>query len=178
MNQIIQTRRLELRTPVTTDAPALALALNNYEITKWLAKVPQPYTEVDALQFIASNTNKVIPNYHIFHNDTLIGGIGLGGLVGLGYWLIPDAWGQGIATEASAALLSKHFENEGATPILSGYLKDNFGSANVQAKLGFVITGESIVETVLLGKVDHEDTRITRADWVRNLPKLKELGVL
>ena len=92
------------------DAPALAVALNNYEITKWLAKVPNPYTKEDALQFIASNADKVRPNYHIHHDDTLIGGIGLGGLVGLGYWLTPEAWGQGIATEASAALLDLYFQ--------------------------------------------------------------------
>ena len=70
MTDIIKTTRLELRRPVVADAPALAVALNNYEITKWLAKVPNPYSKEDALQFIASNADKVRPNYHIHHDDT------------------------------------------------------------------------------------------------------------
>jgi RimJ/RimL family protein N-acetyltransferase len=178
MTDIVKTKRLELRRPVVADAPALAMALNNYEITRWLAKVPNPYTKEDALQFIASNADKVLPNYHIHRDDTLIGGIGLGGLVGLGYWLTPEAWGQGIATEAGAALLERHFADVDAAPISSGYLKDNVGSARVQEKLGFKITGESMIESLLLGTSGHVDTRITRADWIANLSKLTEKGLL
>jgi RimJ/RimL family protein N-acetyltransferase len=178
MIDVIKTNRLELRAPVDADAPALAQALNNYEITKWLAKVPNPYTEADALQFIASNADKAMPNYHIHRDDSLIGGIGLGGLVGLGYWLVPNAWGQGIATEASAVLLDRHFDHVDAAPILSGYLKGNIGSAKVQEKLGFKVTGESMIKSLLLGEVDHVDTKITRIDWMNNLPRLRKLGVL
>jgi RimJ/RimL family protein N-acetyltransferase len=178
VTQVLKTKRLELRAPLESDAEALTAALNNYEVTKWLAKVPNPYTESDALAFIAMNEGKKLPNYHIFQNEDLIGGIGLGGLVGLGYWLVPAVWGKGIATEASAALLDRHFENVDAAPILSGYLADNVGSAKVQKKLGFRVTGRSMVTTVLLGEVPHVDTQISRMDWIANQSKLKETGGL
>ena len=180
MKKTIHTDRLVLRTPSVSDVSALVQALNNYEITKWLAKVPHPYTDVDAQQFIAANADKAHPTYHIYHDGRLIGGVGLGGLVGLGYWLIPDAWGKGYVTEASSALLARHFVDADAQAVASGYQSSNLGSAKVQAKLGFRIVSQTNDTDPVWGDYMHENTELTRADWlaVHNLPiKSSDLSI-
>ena len=40
----IETKRLVLRRPRLRDAPRIAALLNNFEVTKNLARVPHPYT--------------------------------------------------------------------------------------------------------------------------------------
>jgi len=78
----------------------------------------------------------------------LVGGIGLdlqeNDIYELGYWLGEEHWGQGIATEASRAMLSFGFNELNQTRIEAGYGDGNDASANVLKKLGFVNLGETM----------------------------------
>ena len=62
----------------------------------------------------------------------------------LGYWIGEEHWGQGIATEASRAMLSFGFNALKQTRIEAGYGDGNDASANVLKKLGFVNLGETM----------------------------------
>jgi RimJ/RimL family protein N-acetyltransferase len=162
----IKTKRLTLRVAEMPDAPAMVEALNDISVSEWLGRVPFPYGAKDAEEFMTRNQAADVPNYSIFEDGKLIGGVGIAGLVGLGYWFIPSAWGKGFATEASNALLARHFVDPDAPDILSGYIAGNEGSANVQTKLGFRITGQNKFTTVVRGEVDHIDTVVSRSDWL------------
>ncbi|WP_313692596.1 GNAT family N-acetyltransferase [Halorarum halobium] len=63
------------------------------------------------------------------------------GVAELGYWLAPEAWGDGYATEA-ADLLCEHAFDERALHRLSARVYEgNDASANVLEKLGFLEEG-------------------------------------
>ncbi|SEG80098.1 Protein N-acetyltransferase, RimJ/RimL family [Thermomonospora echinospora] len=54
----------------------------------------------------------------------------------IGWWVDPRAWGQGIATEAAAAMLDEAFGRIGAETVVARLQAANLGSARVTAKLG------------------------------------------
>jgi RimJ/RimL family protein N-acetyltransferase len=83
----------------------------------------------------------------VFHEKTGIRFVGRGGLrhvyvaghneVELSYALIPDFWGQGLATEMAAAIVDIGFEQLGLKEIVSFTLPGNRASQRVMEKAGF-----------------------------------------
>ena len=55
----------------------------------------------------------------------------------LGFHLRPDAWGQGLATEAARRVIEHAFGNLGASAIFAGHHPENTASPKVLARLGF-----------------------------------------
>jgi RimJ/RimL family protein N-acetyltransferase len=142
MTYEIETERLFLRAPRLGDASAIAKGLNNFNVARFLTKVPFPYAEQDAENWISSLSENA-PEHRAFvveRDDTgVIGVIGLESE--LGYWLAESHWGNGYATEAAAATLHWYFDATRAESITSGAHEDNPASLNVQRKLGFEVTG-------------------------------------
>lgn len=135
MPQLITTERLILRPPSLEDASAIQRAVNDAEVTRWLSQVPFPYSLEDAKDFIARQTSG--QTFLICLNDDPIGCIGTVGE--FGYWLARAYWGQGIATEASNAVLDWHFSQSEQT-LKSGHAIGNERSRRVLLKMGFVDT--------------------------------------
>lgn len=140
----IHTQRLELRKLCRNDLPELVEQINDWEVARWLSRVPYPYTLKDAeawLQFVGSQSL----NLNIFLDGSLIGGVGLSarddGYHELGFWLGQSYWGRGFATEAAAALLHHARSELGIDTIKASYITGNEGSANALKKLDFVPTG-------------------------------------
>ncbi len=75
--------------------------------------------------------------------DELIGAIGLTQLVAehrraeVGYWLMPDCWGQGLAGEALAALLAHAYGPLGLHRVAAEVDVDNPRSSALLDRLGF-----------------------------------------
>jgi RimJ/RimL family protein N-acetyltransferase len=143
-----RTRRLTLRPGWPEDAAALARAIAHEDVVMRLARVPWPYGEADAAAFLARPHD---PGELVLmicaHEDSaprLIGTVGIhpqGATHEFGYWLTPDAWGRGYATEAgqAAVAIARH-----AMPVRrleAGYFADNPASGKVLRKLGFRDTG-------------------------------------
>src|SRR3546814_763149 len=63
------------------------------------------------------------------------------GNLGLGYWLAPEHWGQGLATEAAQGMVVYGFETLGAEALQSGHFADNPASGRVLEKAGFRANG-------------------------------------
>lgn len=143
-----RTRRLTLRPGWPEDAAVLAAAIAHEAVVMNLARVPWPYTEADAASFLVTPRSRGEAVFMICAHEgavpRLIGTIGLhphGDDHELGYWLSPDAWGRGYATEAGRAVveIARH-----ALPIRrlrAGHFADNPASGRVLRKLGFRDTG-------------------------------------
>ena len=140
----ITTKRLELRKLCRDDLAALVRQIDDWEVARWLSRVPYPYTMADAETWLSHvETQKLALT--IFRNDHLVGGVGLSegddGYHELGFWLGQDYWGRGYATEAAAALLDHARTGLGIEAIKASYITGNEASANVLQKLGFERTG-------------------------------------
>jgi RimJ/RimL family protein N-acetyltransferase len=130
------------------DAPELARAIGHHEVVRNLSRAPWPYTRGDAEAFLSNEPGPLDMRFLISAvEDTssrIVGGIGIGPLGNepheLGYWLTPDAWGRGYATEAGEAVL-RIARTIGVRRVAARHAIDNPASGRVLRKLGFRPTG-------------------------------------
>lgn len=83
----------------------------------------------------------------------------------LEYFLLPFAWGRGIATEAAAAARDDAFDRGGVPELLGRFRIENARSGRVLQKLGFSFVRPHRYQD---GVVVHV-TRLTRYEWQRRL---------
>ncbi|AQR75596.1 GNAT family N-acetyltransferase [Sphingomonas sp. LM7] len=139
---------MTLRPAWREDAPELARAIGHESVVRNLARAPWPYTDEAAESFAASFEDPAELKLLMFEHQggavRLIGCIGIGPFQDephdLGYWLTPDAWGRGYATEAGAAVL-RTARAMGIRRVAAGHYLDNPASGRVLRKLGFRPTG-------------------------------------
>lgn len=144
-----RTPRLTLRPGWPEDAPALAHAIGHESVVTKISHAPWPYTVEDARDFLTRPwrmTDAPLLITTLEHGvPRVIGCIGVhaaGDAHELGYWLTPDAWGRGYATEAGRQMVDIARSALGLTRLRAGHYVDNPASGRVLAKLGFVPTGE------------------------------------
>ena len=83
-----------------------------------------------------------------------------------GSWLGREFQGQGLGTEARAAILALAFDGLGAEMAESGYLEGNAASARVSEKLGYQTIGDEVC--AIEGKRALEiKVRVTPQTWRR-----------
>ena len=163
----ITTARLRLRPVTAADQANVFSAMNDLAVSGWLSSVPHPYVVADFDHFL---TNIALPGRVFAIEDTQ----GFAGIIGLhaefGYWLMPRAQGQGLATKASFALLGQYFAaNDG--PVLSGYFDGNTRSAHVLAKLGFAPVGHAPKMCRAVGQARaHTNMALRRIDFIATFP--------
>jgi RimJ/RimL family protein N-acetyltransferase len=143
-----RTKRLTLRPAWPEDAAAVARAIGHEAVVRMLAKVPWPYRVSDAETFLSRQRPASEAFFLILAHEgdypRPIGGIGLAPDEQgheLGYWLTPDAWGRGYATEAGRMVVSIARHALGLKRLHSGHFVDNPASGRVLQKLGFRATG-------------------------------------
>ncbi len=158
------TPRLRLRPVTKTDVPAIHAALQDWDVVRWLSRVPYPYAISDAEWFAGEVEAGRI------HSFAIQDGTGLAGVIGidptLGYWLARDRRGQGYATEAGKALLAGHFARPGAEAVNSAYFEDNTGSCRVLTKLGFESVGPTKLHSSAQDcEVPAQAMRLTPTRW-------------
>ena len=89
-------------------------------------------------------------------------------LVNSGSWLGREFQGQGLGTDARAAVLALAFDGLDAEAAESGYIDGNAASARVSEKLGYRIAGDEVF--AIEGKRALEiKVRCTRETWQREL---------
>ncbi len=141
------TRRLTLRPGWPEDAPALSRAIGHEAVVRNLSRAPWPYALGDAEAFLSLPRDAHQPRFQIMTRgeNRLIGGIELIPLGActreLGYWLTPDAWGHGYATEAARAVVDIARHALGSERLIGRHMVDNHASGRVLRRLGFVKTG-------------------------------------
>jgi RimJ/RimL family protein N-acetyltransferase len=144
-----RTDRLLLRPGWAEDAPQLHAAIADEAVAYKLARLPWPYSLMDAAAYLGRERAEGEVDCLILLRTpgapTLIGGVGIAqrdGQPELGYWIAPGYWNQGYATEAAAAVVAMARDSLKLARLTSGHFNDNPASGRVLAKLGFEVTGE------------------------------------
>jgi RimJ/RimL family protein N-acetyltransferase len=147
------------------DAPTIVECLDgDPEISRWLERVPQPYTLADALAYVRGEVPAVDQEtFAITDADgRVLGSIGAtapeSGVREIGYWLRADARGRGTATRALALLVSWAFEQPDVARVQLRADPDNAASCRVAERAG--LTREGVLRQA------HWNPRIgSRRDW-------------
>lgn len=146
----IETARLVQRPLTKADAPALSALAEDIDVVRMLGSVSHPFPVAEAEAWIAARRYKGHPAgvFGIWRDDVLVGMTGLGGdPVSAMYWLGPDHWGQGYATEAVHGFLSEMMRRFGLHEVVATCFADNPVSMRVLEKLGFEKARESLGES-------------------------------
>lgn len=134
----------------SSDKDSLLAHLNDRDIYERTLRIPFPYTEADADEWLAL-VAKIIrqqgrPVQWAIRNadDALIGGCGFDGFqVGkshraeVGYWLARPFWGRGIMTAVVQRVCLNAFKELGLAKITAHVFPHNPASARVLEKCGF-----------------------------------------
>lgn len=147
---VLETPRLQLRPLSLSDAPRIAALCADFEVARTTARIPHPYTLVDAEAFLASGET-LDPDrearFALDHPDEgLVGILSFFGepapATEIGYWLGRPYWGAGLMTEAVTAALTWAARDWGRTHVRAWRLDENPASDAVLVKAGFLYTGE------------------------------------
>jgi RimJ/RimL family protein N-acetyltransferase len=174
----IRTARLGLRVAGPDDAAALLPHFDNWNVIRWLTGPAWPVTLANKQAYLAecAAEGPALEEYRVIERDgTPIGGVGWGyrrseaarlaGEPELGYWLGQAHWGQGIMSEAAAALVMGLFTLPDIRVIRSGAIVGNAASLALQVRLGFRNLGTRRGHSRALGhEVDVVETCLARHD--------------
>lgn len=174
---VLRTPRLLLRAFTLADVPHLVALAGNYEVAKNTLNIPHPYTAADARDWVQRTQENYVQRtgyafaLELAATGTFVGGAGLTVVPHLsraeaGYWLGQPYWGQGLMSEALAALLSYGFEQLWLNKIYATHIVENPASGRVMLKNGMVKEGELAQHTKRDGRYhDLLQYRLTRAEY-------------
>lgn len=158
---ILSTERLILRPFEMSDAAALHALLQDPEIANGVLKVPHPYLEGMAEEWIQSRLSPPDDHYNfaITCDGLLIGAINMWVTPqhkrgGLGYWIGKAYWGQNYMTEAVGRIIQYGFEELDLNRIYAECFAFNIGSARVMEKNG--MKREAYLRQAVLHRVSGE----------------------
>lgn len=152
----LQTPRLSLRPLRADDAPTLLRELSDVEVARETLNIPHPYSMARAEEFLADIPKRFEAGRGVVWAiverapDARVADAAAGALIGavglnltrahrraeLGYWIAKSRWGQGLATEASRAVMAYGFDTLGLHRIDAHHFVENPASGAVMRKLG------------------------------------------
>ncbi|MEZ5954772.1 MAG: GNAT family N-acetyltransferase [Hyphomonas sp.] len=150
MSEEIRTDRLVLRRKLISDAPRIHRLVSDPRIHRNVGRIPANQTLEETEAFIRKSIdgeeNGEYAGFAVEKDGELIGLVGgrpngVHGPFDIGYWLAPDEWGQGLATEAARAFRDWLNRKRGIRAMTSAWFLDNPGSGRVLAKLDFLPAG-------------------------------------
>ena len=143
MPLVLETPRLILRPWEESDIPELVPLIGASEVAATTLRIPHPYREEHAREFIRSEAkqNEQRLSIRLRSDGSLCGGVGLHPNPGhhhaeLGYWLGVPFWGQGYTTEAASAVVRYGFDEIQLHRIFASHFEGNVASTRVLQKLG------------------------------------------
>ena len=168
---VLETERLMLRRPTLADVKAIARLANDLRIAENTRRLPHPYSQDHAIDFVRGTANGQSETVFLIENNyTLIGMAGVDwrqpDAPELGYWLGVEYWGQGFATEAARAVIDFTFEEFEIEHLMSGARVTNPSSRNILEKCGFQWSGVELHRFEALGSSSPVDCfRLSRSVW-------------
>jgi RimJ/RimL family protein N-acetyltransferase len=172
----LETPRLWLTWPRACDADAVRRIASRREVAEMTAQIPHPYPPDAADAWIlgaraenASGQGLRLVARLKHGKRSLIGFLGLGlreGVPVLGYAVDPERWGEGLATEAAAALVDMAFSLTAVDRISADVRVHNPTSQRVLRKLGFDHAGPELAAMAARGGLFPVDRfRLEREVW-------------
>ncbi len=173
----LETRRLWLRWPRASDAPAIERYSRLYEVARHTARIPHPYPAGSAERFVfaareANAAGRALTLVVTTARDPreAIGAVSVEARgedrLTLGYVLSPEAWNKGFATEAVEAIVEASFTLTRAVEINAAVHLDNPASGRVLEKAGFAHVGEGLEGAPARGgMVESHRFQLSRAAW-------------
>jgi RimJ/RimL family protein N-acetyltransferase len=140
----LSTRRFGLRAPEERDLARIVEGCSDPGVARYIPVIPVPYTERDARAWRAAVGERDERSFAITPrpDGELLGVVTVrlhdGGAVG--YWLHPDARGQGAMAEALGAVVA-WAEEQGVHGLMLTAHPENRASQRVAEQAGFVRTG-------------------------------------
>src|ERR1700756_4818089 len=111
---VLETERLTLRQPTLADVKAIARLANDRRIAENTRRLPHPYLQDHAVDFVRAMADAGDDAFLIESNFVPIGMAGISwnerDMPELGYWLGVEHWGQGFGTEAARATIDYFFD--------------------------------------------------------------------
>lgn len=140
---------MKLRPFCDEDIPHLVSALGEEDVTQYLSRIPTPYREADAIDWVKtgslSGVTRAIevdgqlggcisahPGSHEFQHTAEIG-----------YWITKRFWGNGMAPHAISLIESILLENTNIVRLSAVVYDGNVASMRVLEKAGFRKEGQS-----------------------------------
>lgn len=81
--------------------------------------------------------------------------------VEIGWWLLPESWGRGLATEGAVAVRDEAFERVGLERIIGRYNPRNLASGRIMEKLGMRHERDSVTKDGVPVRI----YALEREDW-------------
>jgi RimJ/RimL family protein N-acetyltransferase len=168
---VLETERLMLRRPTLADVKAIARLANDRRIAEMTRRLPHPYSQDHAAQFVREMANERRESVFLIESNFVpIGVVGVDwnepDAPELGYWLGVEHWGQGFATEAARAVIDFTFEEFDVEHLISGARVANPASRNILEKCGFQWSGVELHRFEALGSSTPVDRfRLSRGVW-------------
>jgi RimJ/RimL family protein N-acetyltransferase len=172
----LYTERLILRPLELADAEAIQQQFPHWEVVRYLNEcVPWPYPADGALTYLRDNALPAVARGEEWHwsirlksaPDQLIGNISLMNEQdnNRGFWLGPTWQGQGLMTEASAAVTEYWFQTLDRQVLRVPKAAPNIGSRKLSER-----TGMRLIRTdegdFVSGRLPREIWEITREEWL------------
>lgn len=158
---------VRLRAFLESDAARVAQACRDERTRHWLAELPSPYEEEDALSFIHGRTGLRASGDGLSwaiadpETDLLLGSVGLFDLTDdlalgeIGYWTHPEARGRGVMTTAVRLVLGHAFGTLGVRCVVAYAAGQNRASRHVLVASGFEDIGiEPLGAVTAEGRLD------------------------
>jgi len=179
----LETKRLILRAWSEKDVDDLIEGLNDLRVSKWLLRVPNPYTKKDAERWIKychenDKKGKKRDSYYfaieLKSEKKVIGGVDLErinkfrGTAGGGIWISAKYHGHGYGAEAFGERIKFAFDKLKLRRIENGYFKGNPSSLKMQEKFGYKLEGmkRRALKCVADGKIkDEYITGLLKEEW-------------
>lgn len=176
---LLHTERLMLRPMALSDAPAIQVHFDNWNVIKTLATVvPWPYPPDGARTFIERELAKIAAGEEIYQWVLVLragGGDAIGNINfrpraegrkgNRGFWLAEPYWNRGLMTEAIAAVNDFAFLTLGMESFFVCNAVSNVASRRVKQKTGAEFVG--LVELPHhTGESSAEKWRVTREGWL------------
>jgi len=138
---------ITLRAPRAGDIDTITAAAQDPVTQHWALALPTPYLREHAVQFIEHSAAEFAGDtgYSFVAadgEDRVIAALRVDIDGEIGYWVAPDARGQGVATRAVTLLRDWAHDALGLQRMLMQIHPDNVVSCRVADKAGFVDSGE------------------------------------
>jgi RimJ/RimL family protein N-acetyltransferase len=171
---VIETARLVMRAPCKRDLDGIVKLANNIKVAEMTATIPHPYTRGDAeawLDKVSSGRGYSLVLYAKGEKRVLVGVAGFGHRgeehnPEIGYWIGEPFWKQGLATEASRALIDHAFSETEIRALSASCRVQNDASRRVIEKCGFQWVGTGLNQVKALGaSVPVDRFVLSRRTW-------------